>query len=175
MEEPWSKNPMLRPRIRSVVLNIAVGTGGESLQKAAQVLEELTGQKPSFRKAKRTIKDFGIRKGMPIAVMVTLRGKKAEEILNRVAEAVKRTIKASSFDRFGNFAFGIKEHIDIPGMKYKAEIGVYGMDVIVSLERPGGRVARRRIKRSRIPLRHRLTKEEGIIYAQKYLNFKVVG
>jgi large subunit ribosomal protein L5 len=60
-------------------------------------------------------------------------------------------------------------------MKYKAEIGVYGMDVIVSLERPGGRVARRRIKRSRIPLRHRLTKEEGIIYAQKYLNFKVVG
>jgi len=173
-EKLWSSNPMLRPRIGHVVLNICVGSGGEELQRAAKVLEELTGQKPSFRKAKRTIKEFGIRKGLPIRVMVTLRGKKAYDILNRVAEAVQRTIKASSFDELGNFAFGIKEHIDIPGMKYRSEIGVFGMDVIVSLERPGMRVARRRIKRSRVPRRHRLTKEEGIAFAVKHLNLKVI-
>ncbi len=171
--DPWGDNPMRRPVIRSVTLNICVGRGGEILQRAGSVLEELTGQKPVVRKAKRTIRDFGIRKGDSIAVSVTVRGEKAGALLNRLLDAVGRRVRASSFDNEGNFAFGIREHIDIPGMKYKAEIGIFGMDVAVSMGRPGYRVAKRRIKRRRIPRRHRLGREESIYYAQKYLNMEV--
>ena len=174
IEERWNSNPMLLPRVTAVTLNIAVGRSGEILMRAAKVLEELTGQKPVERRAKRTIREFGIRKKEPIAVSVTVRGKKAVELLDRVAEAVDRRIKASSFDEFGNFAFGIKEHIEIPGVKYKAEIGIFGMDVIVTMGRAGYRVAKRRVKRARIPRRHRLSREESMLFAEKYLRLKVV-
>ncbi|RDD53566.1 MAG: 50S ribosomal protein L5 [Candidatus Korarchaeota archaeon NZ13-K] len=170
----WERNPMLIPRVLAVTLNIAVGRSGEVLERAGKVLEELTGQKPVERRAKRTIREFGIRKKEPIAVSVTVRGKKAVELLDRLAEAVGRRIKASSFDEFGNFAFGIKEHIDIPGVKYRADIGIFGMDVIVTMGRAGYRVARRRIERRRIPLRQRLSRMESIVFAEKYLNMEVI-
>jgi len=159
----WDSNPMLRPRIAKVTVNISVGESGERLQKAARVLEMLTGQKPSLRRAKRTIRDFGIRKGEPIAVMVTLRREKAFEFLRKAFQAVGNKIRASQFDEHGNVAFGIKEHITIPGVRYDPEIGVFGMDVVVTVERPGYRVARRRRKRSHIPRRHRVTKEESMV------------
>ncbi len=175
VEERWKKNPMLIPKVMAVTLNIAVGKSGEILLRAGKVLEELTGQKPVQRRAKRTIREFGIRKREPIAVTVTVRGKKAVELLDRIANAVDRRIKASSFDEFGNFAFGIKEHIEIPGVRYKADIGIFGMDVIVTMGRAGYRIAKRRVKRSKIPRRHRLTKEEAIIFAEKYLKLEVVS
>ncbi len=175
IEARWSKNPMLLPKVMAVTLNISVGRSGEVLERAKKLLEELTGQKPVERRAKRTIREFGIRKNEPIATSVTIRGKKAYELLDRLAGAVDRKIKAESFDEFGNFAFGIKEHIDIPGVKYRADIGIFGMDVIVTMGRAGYRVAKRKVKRARIPRRHRLTKEEAIHYAKKYLNLEVVS
>ena len=66
-------HPMRRIFIEKVVVNIGVGTGGERLERAAELLKELTGAEPSRRRAKRSIKDFGIRKGEPIGVAVTLR------------------------------------------------------------------------------------------------------
>ena len=100
-EETPKQNPMLQPRIGKVVVNICVGTSGEPLERAMKVLEELTGQKPCVRRAKKTIKPFGIRKGEPIACIVTLRGEKAVEFLDRALEAVGRRLKASSFDEYG--------------------------------------------------------------------------
>ncbi len=170
----WESNPMLKPRLAKVTVNIGVGTSGERLQKAAKVLRELTGQEPSFRRAKRTIKEFGIRKGEPIAVVVTLHRERAFSFLDKALEAVGRRVKASSFDDYGNISFGITEHIMIPGVKYDPEIGIFGMDVAVSLERPGFRVMRRRIKRSTIPRRHRVSKIEAIVYFIKELNVKVI-
>ncbi len=172
--QKWRKNPTLMPRVHSVTLHICPGRGGEILQKASSILEELSSQKPVIHRAKRTIRNFGIRKGEPIAVSVTIRGKRALEILDRIVEGVGRRIKASSFDEFGNFSFGIKEHIDIPGIKYKAEIGVFGMDVNVALERAGYRVKRRRVKRSHIPRKHLISKEEAIVFAKNYLNLEIV-
>lgn len=159
----WEQNPMLKPRLVKVTVNIGVGESGERLQKAVRVLEMLTGQKPSVRRAKRTIRDFGIRKGEPIAVVVTLRRGRAVEFLRKALQAVGNKLRASQFDEFGNVAFGIKEHILIPGVRYDPEIGVFGMDVVVTVERPGYRVARRRRARSRIPRRHRVTKEESMV------------
>ncbi len=174
IESRWKSNPMLMPKVMSVTLNISVGRSGEVLLRAGKVLEELTGQKPVQRRAKRTIREFGIRKREPIAVTVTVRGKKAVELLDRVADAVDRRVKASAFDEFGNFAFGIKEHIEIPGVRYKADIGIFGMDVIVTMGRAGYRVAKRRVKRSRIPRKHRLTREESKVFAEKYLRLNIV-
>ncbi len=167
-------HPMRRVFIGKVVVHMGVGTSGERLANAAKVLEELTGQKPTFRKAKRTIKEFGIKRGENIACMVTLRGKKAYDFLMKALEAVNFTIKESSIDEYGNFAFGIKEHIFIPGTKYDPSIGIFGMDVIVALERPGYRVARRKRRRSKIPRRHRVTKQEAIEFITKVLGAKVV-
>lgn len=171
----WSENPMLKPRIAKVTVNIGVGSSGERLQKAAILLEQLTGQKPSFRRARKTIKAFGIRKGENIAVMVTLRKQKAIEFLKRALEAVGYRLKASSFDEFGNVSFGIKEHIMIPGVKYDPEIGIFGMDVAITIERPGYRIMRRRrARKKRVPRRHRVTKEEAMVLLMQEFGVQIV-
>lgn len=170
----WEQNPMLKPRLAKVVVNVSIGSNIDRLKKIAGVLEELTGGKPSFRKAKRTIKEFGIRKGEYIAVMVTLRGQKAEQFLKRTLDAVNYRIKASSFDDLGNVCFGIKEHIHIPGVKYDPEIGIFGMDVCISVERPGYRVMRRKRTKSRVPKRHRVTKTEAMIFLKRNFGVEIV-
>ena len=169
------ENPMRRVRISKVVLNIGVGESGEPLEKAAKVLELLTGQKPSFRRAKRTIRDFGIHKREPIGVVVTVRGEKAGEVLRRLLKAKEDRLPNSSFDEFGNVNFGIKEHIDIPGMKYDPDIGIFGMNVCVSLERPGYRVMRRRRMRSKVGGKHRVGREEAIEFFKREFGVEVVG
>ncbi len=170
----WGSNPMLKPRISKVVVNMGIGESGERLRKAEKLLQELTGQKPSVRKAKRTIRNFGIRKGEPIAVMVTLRREKALNFLKRALEAIGYKIKYSSFDNYGNVSFGIAEHIMLPGVKYDPNVGVFGMDVSISLERPGYRVMKRRIKRSSIPQRHRISRDEAATFFIKELGVKVM-
>jgi len=171
----WEQNPMLKPRIVKVTVNIGVGEAGERLQKAAKVVEQLTGQKPVFTKAKRTIKDFGVRKGESIGVKVTLRREKAIEFLKKVLEAVDYKLKASQFDRHGNVSIGIKEHIHLPGVKYDPEIGVFGMDVAVTIERPGYRIVRRRRCRKRhIPRRHRVKPEEAMVLLHDLFGVTIV-
>jgi len=168
-----SMNPMLRPRIEKVVVNMSVGKSGEPLEKATKVLEQLTGQKPCKRKAKKTIRDFGIRKGEPIACLVTLRKQRALEFLKRAFQAVENKILKEHFDQHGNFSFGIKEHIDVPGTKYIPELGIHGMDVSVTLSRPGQRVKRRHRASARIGLGHRLTPEEAIAFVQDEFGIEI--
>jgi large subunit ribosomal protein L5 len=160
----WDENPMLKPRIEKVVVNISVGRSGEPLEKAAKVLEELTGQRPCKRKAKQTIRDFGIRRGEPIACLVTLRGEKANNFLKRALQAVDNKLSRNCFDHYGNFSFGIREHIEIPGTRYVPELGIYGMDVSVTLGRPGYRVKRRHRARSKIGSSHLLTRHEAAMF-----------
>ncbi len=166
-------NPMREIRIEKVTVNMGVGEGGERLAKAEKLLEEITGQKPVRTFAKVTNQTFGIRKGMPIGCKVTLRKAKAEEFLKKAFAAIDYKIKKESFDNEGNLSFGIKEHIDIPGMKYDPKVGIFGMDVCITMERPGYRVKRRRIKREKIPHNHRVTKEESIEFFKNKFNVKV--
>ena len=167
--EEWKKQPMRKPRIVKVTLNMGVGESGERLAKAQRVLEQITGQKPVPRRAKRTIRDFGIKRGENIGVIVTLRGRKATETLRRLLEAVGNRLKASSIDRHGNICFGIPEHIQIPGIRYDPEIGIFGLDVCITIARPGMRVALRRRARGRIPERHRVTREETMVLLSQML------
>jgi len=157
---------MLKPRFEKVTVNMAVGKSGEPLEKAVKVLEQLTGQKPCRRKAKKTVRDFGIRRGESIACLVTLRGERAREFLKKAFEAVDNKISWERFDSRGNFSFGIKEHIDIPGTRYVPELGIHGMDVSVTLSRPGQRVKRRHHTKSQVGAKQLLTPEEAIIFVK---------
>lgn len=170
----WRQNPMLVPFIAKVVVNICVGGAQERLDKAVALLEQLTGQKPSIRRAKKTIKEFGISKKQPIAAIVTLRGAKAYEFLRKVLMAVNNVLKEDSFDPYGNISFGIKEHLLIPGVRYDPEIGIFGMDIAVSIERKGYRVMRKKHKRATIPRRHRTTKEEGMLLMELLFSTRIV-
>jgi large subunit ribosomal protein L5 len=165
---------MLKPRIAKVVVNISVGKSGEPLEKATKVLKELTGQIPCKRKAKKTIRDFGIRRGEPMACIVTLRKQRAMEFLKKVLPVVDNKISRESFDKYGNFAFGIKEHIEIPGVKYDPEIGIFGMDICVSISRSGYRVKERRLEKAKIGSKHMLTPEEAMIFAKDTLGVEIV-
>jgi large subunit ribosomal protein L5 len=168
-------NPMRTIKLAKVTVHIGVGESGEQLEKARKVLAEITGQKPCTKQAKMTIKEFGIQQGEPIACLTTLRGEQAATFLKRGLEAVSNSLKASSFDENGNFAFGIKEHIEIPGTKYVPEYGIFGMDVIGTLERPGFRIKRRRIRPSRIGKSHRISKEDAIKFVTENFGIQVRG
>jgi large subunit ribosomal protein L5 len=170
----WEQHPMLRPRIDKVVVNLNVGKSGEPLEKANAVLKEITGQTPVKRKAKKTIRDFGIREGESIAVVVTLRQQKAVDFLKKILRVVDNKISKKSFDVRGNFAFGLKEHIEIPGVKYDPEIGIFGMDVCVSVNRPGQRVKIRRKQKQSVGQKHLLTPEESIVFIKQTLGVEIV-
>jgi len=169
----WQENPMLKPKIEKVVVNVSVGRSGEPLERAMSILKELTGQKPCVRRAKKTIRDFGIRKKEPIACLVTLRGEKAREFLRKTLQAVDNKISRRSFDNLGNFSFGIKEHIDISGTKYSPELGIIGMDISVALGRPGYKVKRRRRAKSKIGSKHLLTPDEAVSFIKDEFGVEV--
>ncbi|MEM2909695.1 MAG: 50S ribosomal protein L5 [Nitrososphaerota archaeon] len=170
-----TNNVMRQLRIEKVTVNCSVGESGAKLERAAKILESLTGQRPQTRKAKKTVKGFGIHKGEPIALRVTLRRQKAIEFLTKVLKAVNNTLKASSFDSNGNFSFGIKEHLDIPGTKYDPALGTIGMDVCVHISRPGLRVSLRRRAKSNVGKSHRITPEETMEYVKQVFNVKIAG
>ena len=155
--------PMREIFIGKVVLNIGVGKSGEAVQRASKVLEQITGQKPAPRKAKDSIRDFGTHKGEPIGVVVTVRGAaRCKELIAKLLGARDNKLGASSFDSRGSVSFGLKEHIEIAGTRYDPEIGIWGMNISVLLERPGYRVARKLRRSSRVGKDHIVTKEEAI-------------
>ena len=170
----WQEHPMLMPRIEKVVVNLNVGKSGEPLEKANKVLKEITGQTPVKKKAKKTIRDFGIREGESIAVVVTLRKQQAIAFLKKVLPVVDNKISKSSFDVRGNFAFGLKEHIEIPGVKYDPEIGIFGMDICVTVNRPGQRIKIRKRTSQPIGNKHLLAPEESIIFVKQTLGVEIV-
>ncbi len=168
-------NPMRTVRIEKLTMNIATGKSGEPLEKAKKVLNQLTGRVPATKKARKSVKDFNVRKGEPIATVVTLRRDEAGDFLKRALEAVSNKVNKACFDDFGNFSFGIKEHIEIPGTKYVPELGIFGATVHVTLERPGYRVKRRSIRAARINPSHRVHQEDAIGFIQSNFGTQVQG
>jgi len=129
------------------------------------VLESLTGQTPVFSKARYTVRSFGIRRNEKISVHCTVRGPKAEEILERGFKVKEYELRKENFSHNGNFGFGIQEHIDL-GIKYDPSIGIYGMDFFVVLGRPGMNIAHRRAKTGKVGSPHRLNKEDAMKWFQ---------
>ena len=172
-KKEWDGNPMLIPIIEKVTVNMSVGKSGGPLDQAITIIKQLTKQKPSKRNAKKTIREFGIRKGEPIACVVTLREEPAKEFLVKAFYAVENKISKFSFDPQGNFSFGIKEHINLPGTRYLPELGIHGMDVSVSLGRAGYRVKRRHRRKAKIGKDHLLTAEEAILFIKDEFDVEI--
>jgi len=160
--------------IEKVTVNMGVGASGERLEQAKKLLENITGQKPLETVTQKRIPKWGVRKNMKIGVKVTLRGKKASDFLNKALDAVGRKISKRSFDKEGNFAFGIKEYIDLPGVKYNPDIGMFGFDVCVTLKEWGYRLKERKRERKKVPRKHRISKEEAISFVKEKLGVEVV-
>ena len=148
-------------KIAKLTLNIGVGGEAiESLQRAEKLLTLLSGQKPVRTYSKATISEFGTKKNEPIGTKVTIRGKKASEILKSSFEAVENQIQKNKISDHGNFSFGVGEYIEMPGMKYDPDIGMFGFDISVNMERIGYRIAKRRLHPKKLPKSIQITREE---------------
>jgi large subunit ribosomal protein L5 len=169
------QNPMRDIFIRKVVLNIGVGDAGEKLLKAQKVLGILTGDRKSIQTiSKTTNKDLGIRLGMPIGVKVTLRGSEAENMIKRALWVRNNRLPFYCFDKSGNFSFGVPDYTTFEGQKYDPDIGIFGLDINVVLERKGYRVSRRKERRSKIAYHHRIESAEAQEFAKNKFNIEVV-
>ncbi|MEM5879384.1 MAG: 50S ribosomal protein L5 [Candidatus Aenigmatarchaeota archaeon] len=166
-------NSMKRIEIEKVTLNIGCAGDLEKIERAKKLLEMLTGRTPAITKSKRR-STFGIAKDKPVGVMVTLRGKEAEDFLKRALYAVENKLKSSQFDSEGNFSFGIKEYIDIQGVKYSHQVGMLGLDICVSLKRPGFRIKCRRVQKRKIPRKHKINKEEAMEWVKNNFGVEII-
>lgn len=172
-EEMWT-NPMKKPYLEKVVLNIGVGAGGEELERAATVLQTISGKTPVKTLSKKNVKEFNLRIGRPIGTMVTVREKEAETLLKRLFVVNNDKILRKSFDNYGNFGFGITEHITIPGVEYDNVIGIWGLDVVGRIVRPGMRVKNRRKSRAKVPKHHYVSRVEAQYFLKKNFGVDIV-
>ncbi len=167
-------NPMHRINIDKVVVNIGVGEAGDKLLKAEKVLGILTNRKPVRTISRTTNRDLGIRKKMPIGCKVTLRNSQAEKFLKDAFWVKDNRITGYSFDHEGNFSFGIPDYTDFADMKYDPEIGIFGMDISVTMKRPGYRVSHRKRNRRKVPKKNRITRDEVKSYIKTQFNVEVI-
>ncbi|MBM3303937.1 MAG: 50S ribosomal protein L5 [Candidatus Aenigmarchaeota archaeon] len=161
-------NVMRSIRLEKLTINMSAGDAGPKLEKSQKIMEKIAGKKAVVTKThKRTT--FGMAKGRPIGAKATIRGEAAMELLKKLLKAKENRLKPSQFDSSGNFSFGIHEYFNIHDVKYDPDVGILGMDVCVSLERPGYRVKRRMIRPARIGAKHRITREDAMEWARKEL------
>ena len=134
------KNPMAVPRLEKIVINMGMGeaiANAKVLDTATEELKAIAGQKPVITRAKKSIASFKLRQGMPIGVMVTLRGEQMYEFLDRLVSVALprvrdfRGVSPKAFDGRGNYTIGIKEHIIFPEIDYDKAAEIWGMDITV--------------------------------------------
>ena len=166
-------NKMREIRLEKVTINMGAGEAGPKLESAKKLVGKFSENKIVVTKTHKR-STFGVAKNRPIGVKVTIRGEKAKEFLRSVLQALDNRLKAAQFDDNGNFSLGIKEYIHIPGVKYDPEIGIMGMDVCATLERPGFRIKKRRVRPKKVGKKHRITKEEAQEWVKKEFGVKVV-
>jgi large subunit ribosomal protein L5 len=166
-------NPMEEVLIAKATVNIGVGESGERLIRAMNLLSDLTGQEPVKTYSNVTNPEFGIRKKQPIACKVTLRGEKADKAIEMVLDGIGNRLREKQFDDQGNVSFGIEEHIDIPGIRYDPDIGIFGMNVSITFEKLGYRIKKRKIQKKKIPKRHMVKREETMKFMEDNFQIKI--
>lgn len=157
------ENKMKEIKIEKVVLN--VGGVAEELEKGVKLLTLLTKRKPAKIKTRKRIPSLGVRPGLEVGAVVTIR-KNINEFLMRMLNAEDNTLKKSQISE-NNFSFGVREYIEIPGVEYQRDLGTMGLDVTVVFKRAGRRVKLKKIKRGRVPSRQTITPQEIIKFMEE--------
>ena len=134
------KNSYMGPKLLKVVINMGLGLDGNDskiLKSCEEDLAKITGQKPVITKFKKSVANFKTRKGTNAGLKVTLRKNKMYEFIDRLVNIALPRIKdfrglsAKGFDKFGNYTFGIKEHIIFPEVSFDRADKVRGLDIII--------------------------------------------
>lgn len=163
-------NPMREIKIEKVVLSM--GATGDKLVKSVKLLERLTGKKPKKVASTKRIPSLGVKPGLEVGCLVTLRGKEAEEMLNRLLVTIGKKLRKKQISQ-NTLSFGIKEYIEIPGVQYQRDIGILGLDVSVSFARKGKRVALRKRKKGKLPKKQHVSPQEIIKFLEEKFGVEV--
>ena len=165
------ENIMRTIRIEKVVLSI--GGVGDNLEKGFKLLKILTGRVPAKKRSKKRIPTLGVRPGLEIGSVVTIR-KDIDAILKRMLVAVNNKLRKKQIAD-NHFSFGIHEYIEIPGAEYQRDIGIIGLDVTVVFKRAGRRVALKKIKKGKYSKRQIISKKEIIKFMEDKFKTEFVG
>lgn len=162
MKELNVKNPMAVPRLHKVVINMGVGEATQNakvLDPAVNELGQITGQKPVVTRAKKSIAAFKVREGMPIGAMVTLRGDRMYEFLDRLMNIALprvrdfRGVSTKSFDGRGNYTLGLRDQLIFPEIDYAKVDKMKGMNVTIVTTAEDDNGARALLKHMGMPFR----------------------
>ena len=160
MQEFGYGNPMQVPRLVKVAINIGMGeavTNAKALDAAAADLAAITGQKPVITRAKKSIANFKLRENMPIGMMVTLRGERMYEFLDRFLNIALPRIRdfqgapANAFDGRGNYSIGIREQLIFPEIEYDRIDRIRGMQITIVTTAKTDEEARRFLQMLGVP------------------------
>ncbi len=156
------KNPMAIPRVEKIVINMGMGeaiANSKVLDTAADELRAITGQKPVVTKAKKSIASFKLRQGMPIGVMVTLRGERMYEFLDRLVSIALprvrdfRGVSPKAFDGRGNYTIGVREQLIFPEIDFNKVDKLRGMNISIVTTAQNDEQARALLKGLGMPFR----------------------
>tara|TARA_S200000501_G_scaffold308806_1_gene298465 strand:+ start:203 stop:757 length:555 start_codon:yes stop_codon:yes gene_type:complete len=134
------KNTFMSPKLQKVVINMGLGLDGNDskiIKSCEEDLAKLSGQKPVITKFKKSVANFKTRKGTNAGLKVTLRGNKMYEFIDRLVNIALPRIKdfrglsGKGFDKFGNYTFGVKEHIIFPEVNFDRIDKIRGLDIVV--------------------------------------------
>jgi large subunit ribosomal protein L5 len=162
LKELGLKNDMAVPRLEKIVLNMGLGEATQNVKVMDPLMVDLgliTGQKPVVTRAKKSIAAFKVREGMPIGAMVTLRGDKMYEFLDRlVSTALPRVrdfkgVSTKSFDGRGNYTLGIRDQLIFPEIDYSRVDKLKGMNVTIVTTAKDDQQARALLQHFGIPFR----------------------
>ena len=156
------KNPMAVPKLSKVVVNIGLGEASQNiklLDVAAQELAQVTGQKPIITRAKKSIANFKIRKGMPIGCCATLRGERMYEFMDRLCNVVLPRVRdfkglaPNAFDGRGNYTLGLRDQLVFPEIDYTRVDKIKGMNITLTTTARNDEQGRELLKLLGLPLR----------------------
>ncbi len=170
-----AENPMKELFLEKVTVNICVGNDKLGMVKAEKLLKMVTdGRTPAKNCARRRLATWQIRPGLPIGYKVTLRGQEGFDFLKWILTSKGSKFKEKSIDFNGNFSIGVHEYLDLDGLKYDADIGIMGFELMSTFARKGFRVKNRMLLGKKVPKRHRVTKDEVIKYMTEKFNVEVI-
>src|SRR5580693_5161160 len=162
MKELGIENPMAAPKLEKIILNMGVGEATQNaklIDPAASEVGQIAGQKPVITRARKSIAAFKVREGMPIGVMVTLRGDRMYEFFDRLVNVALprvrdfRGVPTKSFDGRGNFTLGVRDQLIFPEIDYSKVEKMKGMNITIVTTAKDDNSARALLRQFGVPFR----------------------